>query len=139
LLVALAIQNFIEDLISNYLLAPLIWVAAGLVNLLLFKHSLVVLLALKFIFLQLVLMVTNLKHACILQHIRWSTDTGSAGFLILLCQKFIVFNFSEGVLLKSRSILGGCWLTISYFTVQGWLGTWDWRSLKVDIHFFRLL
>jgi hypothetical protein len=126
-------------LISYYLLPPLIWIAADLVNLLLLKHSLVVLLALKFIFFQLVLMVTNLKHACILQHIGWSTDTGTAGFLILLCQKFIVFNLSEGVLLNSCDILGRCWLTINYFTVQGWLGTWDWLSVKVDIHFFRLL
>lgn len=75
-------------------------VGAGFLNLLLFKHSLVVLLALKFIFLQLVLMVTNLKHSSILQDIGdRGADTGAAGFLILLCQKFVVFNFSEGVLL----------------------------------------
>jgi hypothetical protein len=80
------------------------------------------------------LMVTNLKHSGILQDIGdRGADTSAAEFLILLCQKFIVFNLSEGVLLKSRDILIGCWLTIYCFTVQRWLGTWDWRSLEVDV------
>jgi len=60
LLLALAVQDFVEYLISNHLFSALIW-HAGFFSLLLFKHSFVVLLPLKFLFLQFVLMISNLK------------------------------------------------------------------------------
>lgn len=88
-LLSLAIENFIKNLISNLLLLFLLIDCNSFFLLLKFELALILLLPRLFVVFDFLIVITDLKHSRILQHILWGRTDATLPLIILSVLKFL--------------------------------------------------
>jgi len=94
----LAIENFVKNLISNLLLLFLLIDCNSFFLLLKFELALILLLPRLFVVFDFLIVITDLKHSRILQHILWGRTDATLPLIILSVLKFLGYLIILSVL-----------------------------------------